>query len=179
MREVMVGRARVAVLRTAAKSAVLREKSRAEFTHCKIFQERDNIGLIEARACLCREELPSYVSRGAAASRSRGGGVAGCFGQSPAAISGKICAKEQQKRGTSTLVRKARGHAPGRPKTTGRGYNSMTGCVAALALANYHRHAGRQHAALKNRSKLCMRRGASTKASACGCAEPRDEWPRS
>ena len=30
MREVMVGRARVAVLRTAAKSAVLREKSRAK-----------------------------------------------------------------------------------------------------------------------------------------------------
>ena len=38
MREVMVGRARVAVLRTAAKSAVLREKSRAKDALCKIFR---------------------------------------------------------------------------------------------------------------------------------------------
>ena len=38
MREVMVGRARSRVLRTAAKSAVLREKSRAKDALCKIFR---------------------------------------------------------------------------------------------------------------------------------------------
>ena len=63
MREVMVGRARVAVLRTAAKSAVLREKSRAGEDALQDFpfrtQYRPHPG-----ACLCRKALPSYVSRG-------------------------------------------------------------------------------------------------------------------
>ena len=63
MREVMVGRARLAVLRTAAKSAVLWEKSRAEFTHCKIFQERGTIGLAEqAGAWAAKRFHPTSVA---------------------------------------------------------------------------------------------------------------------
>ena len=64
MREVMVGRARLAVLRTAAKSAVLWEKSRAEFTHCKIFQERGTIGLAEQAGAWAANASILRLSRG-------------------------------------------------------------------------------------------------------------------
>ena len=62
MREGMVGRARVAVLRTAAKSAVLREKSRAGEDALQDFPFRTNIGLIQARACAAKRFHPTSLA---------------------------------------------------------------------------------------------------------------------